>query len=47
MGKPTGFKEYKRVEGTYRSVKERLNDYNDILIPSPSSKTSPSPFLSK
>jgi glutamate synthase (NADPH/NADH) small chain len=32
MGKVTGFIDYARVSGTYRPVKERLNDYREFPI---------------
>jgi glutamate synthase (NADPH/NADH) small chain len=32
MGKVTGFIDYARVSGTYRPVKERLNDYREFTI---------------
>ncbi|HEX3008237.1 MAG TPA: hypothetical protein VHO90_11560 [Bacteroidales bacterium] len=35
MGKVTGFLDYSRVTGTYRSAKERLNDYKEFTIPLP------------
>jgi glutamate synthase (NADPH/NADH) small chain len=35
MGKVTGFLDYSRVTGTYRSVKERLNDYKEFTIAPP------------
>ncbi|MDR1615706.1 MAG: glutamate synthase subunit beta [Syntrophomonadaceae bacterium] len=33
MGKPTGFLEYKRVEAKERPVQERIEDYNEYLLP--------------
>jgi glutamate synthase (NADPH/NADH) small chain len=38
MGKVTGFLDYSRVTGTYRSVKERLNDYKEFSIALPESE---------
>lgn len=38
MGKVTGFLDYSRVTGTYRSVKERLNDYKEFTIAPPESE---------
>lgn len=33
MGKITGFKEFKRKDETYKSVKERVDHYNEFTIP--------------
>ena len=33
MGKITGFLEYKRVDENYKTVKERLKDYDEFTIP--------------
>ncbi|MDR1159770.1 MAG: glutamate synthase subunit beta [Syntrophomonadaceae bacterium] len=33
MGKPTGFIEYKRIEAKERSIKERIEDYKEYLLP--------------
>ncbi len=38
MGKVTGFLDYSRVTGTYRSIKERLNDYKEFSIALPESE---------
>lgn len=38
MGKVTGFLDYSRVTGTYRSAKERLNDYKEFTIAPPESE---------
>jgi glutamate synthase (NADPH/NADH) small chain len=38
MGKVTGFLDYSRVTGTYRSIKERLNDYKEFSISLPESE---------
>ena len=35
MGKPTGFIEYKRLRAKERPVLERVNDYREIILPSP------------
>ena len=33
MGKTTGFKEYKRKDETYESIKDRVNNYDEFTIP--------------
>jgi len=33
MGKITGFKEFKRKDETYKSVKERITHYNEFTVP--------------
>ena len=33
MAKVTGFMDYKRVDPSYRSVEERLKDFDEIMIP--------------
>ena len=33
MGKVTGFKEFKRKDETYKSVKERVDHYNEFTVP--------------
>ena len=33
MGKTTGFKEFKRKDETYVSVKKRVSNYNEFTIP--------------
>jgi glutamate synthase (NADPH/NADH) small chain len=38
MGKVTGFLDYSRVTGTYRPIKERLNDYKEFSIALPESE---------
>ncbi len=38
MGKPTGFKEYKRRTPVERPVEERIEDYNEVYEPFPEKK---------
>ena len=38
MGKPTGFKEYKRENAKKRSVSERIDDFNEIYLDFPEEK---------
>ncbi len=33
MAKPSGFIEYKRKEEPHRDIKERVRDYNEVLVP--------------
>jgi glutamate synthase (NADPH/NADH) small chain len=35
MGKPTGFMEYRRVDGRYRPVEQRILDYREVSLPIP------------